>query len=399
MSLCGRAALRSVPNYPSGDRMTDIRTPVQHTIEVIPSRSPSAPRRRTRRTLTAVDVVAVGVVTYLVAAVLNASDLQRIALRQPIGVPRQTAISLTNKLRVASHSVGLDQVGRAIENFRGIPDVSAAKPVTKIIPAVSTVIPVTSPAPTTTIKIPTTTTVANASPAVTWLATPATTVPVTTTVSVPKQLFAPGDPIAYWYGGDSLSQGLGRSLERLAGDDHGSTVNGKGVISTGLARPDVFDWTSTITAAIARGGIDVALILLGANDDQTMQNTDAIFDFGTPEWTEEYRQRVAALMAAADQTKVRLVWVGLPPVRQASLEVKLKAIDAIFRQEAGHHQHVEYLDVRSVVGTPDGAYDPYCHDDGSSQVLCRSNDGVHFTDTGYDRLAAMVMTKARSLTT
>jgi hypothetical protein len=31
-------------------------------------------------------------------------------------------------------------------------------------------------------------------------------------------------------------------------------------------------------------------------------------------------------------------------------------------------------------------------------VLCRSNDGVHFTDTGYDRLAKLVMAKARALT-
>jgi hypothetical protein len=94
---------------------------------------------------------------------------------------------------------------------------------------------------------------------------------------------------------------------------------------------------------------------------------------------------------------VKLLWVGLPPVRQGSLDAKLKVIDGIIRDEATRHRNTTYIDLRAEVGSDEGGYDPYCHDEGSSQVLCRSNDGVHFTDTGYDRLAKLVMAKARGL--
>ena len=93
--------------------------------------------------------------------------------------------------------------------------------------------------------------------------------------------------------------------------------------------------------------------------------------------------------------------MGWPaPVRQASLEKQLRVIDDIFRSEAALHPHSSYVDLRAAFGsTVDGSYDPYCHGEGSSQTLCRSNDGVHFTETGYDRLAALVVQRARTLTT
>ena len=121
MGSRGWIALVGAFFYPLwGNRMTDI---LQTEIAVEVSHAPVR-RRRTRRTLTAVDVVAVGAVTYLVAALLNASDLQRMAQRQPLGTHREVAVSLTDTLRDASRSIGLDQPGRLIEQQRGVADVA-----------------------------------------------------------------------------------------------------------------------------------------------------------------------------------------------------------------------------------------------------------------------------------
>ncbi len=388
--------------------MTDILPTLIDTAAEVSAAAPVR-RRRTRRTLTAVDVVAVGVVAYLGSTLLNASDLQRLAQRQPLGTHREVAVVLTDGARGISRALGTDQPGRAIERVRGIPD---ARSNITLPPAfqTSSAIPFVAPAVTvTTIRRPEDraappTVLVNHSPAVTWISSPptgaptTTVAPTTTTTAAPKPLFATDQPIAYWYGGDSLSQGFGRSLERLAGDDAKSTVSGKGVISTGLARPDVFDWSATFDLAITHTKINVAVVLLGANDDQDMETANDTVGFSTPAWATEYRRRVAAIMARADQSAVRLLWIGLPPVRQGSLDTKLKVIDGIIRDEATRHHNTTYIDLRAEVGSPEGSYDPYCHDEGSSQVLCRSNDGVHFTDTGYDRLAKLVMAKARALT-
>lgn len=405
--------------------MTDILPPITDTsVEHTPALSPT--RRRNRRTLTAIDVVAVGLVTYLGAAALNASDLQRIARRQPLGTHREVVVALADEARHFSGRLGLDQPGRVIERIRGIADTSATTALARpIVRVVSVVAPPTSLDPPTTWvtaapvlsssessvnqqvprsagtpvnpqvpRLSSTTTTLAAATTLTSTTAPSTT----TTTLAPVPIVAPTAPIAYWYGGDSLSQGMGRSLERLAEADHGSTVSGKGVISTGLARPDVFDWSSAIGQAIGQTKINVAVVLLGANDTQSLQSGDRTFEFGTPEWTNEYRDRIDALMTQADRGSVHLVWVGLPPVRQGSLEKQLRIIDDVFRSVATRHRNTTYLDLRRAFGSDDGGYDPYCHDDSSSQVLCRSNDGVHFTDTGYDRLARLVMTTARSLT-
>jgi hypothetical protein len=396
--------------------MTDILPPLTDTAAEVYSAAPVR-RRRTRRTLTAVDVVAVGMVTYLGAALLNSSDLQRLAQRQPLGSHREVAVMLTDGTRSVSSAIGTDLPGRMMERLRGIPDARSAVKVSQAFPNTTPLFP-TIPTPVVPSSVrkpedrtPPTTSRANRVPAVTWVSGPTTAAstttmapttttvaPATTTTIAPKPLFAADQPVAYWYGGDSLSQGFGRSLERLAGDDAKSTVIGKGVISTGLARPDVFDWSSTIDLAITHSKINVAVVLLGANDDQDMQVGEETVGFNTPGWVEEYRRRVAALMTRADKSSVKLLWVGLPPVRQGSLDAKLKVINGIIADEATRHRNTTYIDLRAEVGSDTGGYDPYCHDEGSSQVLCRSNDGVHFTDTGYDRLAKLVMAKARSLT-
>ena len=388
--------------------MTDILPMLTDTAAEVSAAAPVR-RRRTRRTLTAVDVVAVGVVAYLGSTLLNASDLQRLAQRQPLGTHREVAVVLTDGARGISHALGADQPGRAIERVRGIPDAHSNITLPPALQTSSAMSFVASAVASTTVRRPEdrtapTTVSADHSPAVTWVSSPTSVVPTTsvapttTTTAAPKPLFATDQPIGYWYGGDSLSQGFGRSLERLAGDDAKSTVSGKGVISTGLARPDVFDWSATFDLAITHTKINVAVVLLGANDDQDMETTDDTVGFATPGWATEYRRRVAALMARADQSVVRLLWIGLPPVRQGTLDTKLKVIDGIIRDEATRHHNTTYIDLRAEVGSPEGGYDPYCHDEGSSQVLCRSNDGVHFTDTGYDRLAKLVMAKARALT-
>lgn len=390
--------------------MTDILPPITDTVVewYAPADVPIR-RRRTRRTLTAVDIVVVGLVTYLAGAALNASDLQRLAQRQPLGNHRDVAMMLADQARQASHTIGLDRPGRFVESVRGVPDPGATTVPTRLAVAASLsgIGPVTPtmsmtavPIPRTTLPSSTTTLASDHSPAVTWpvnLTTTAPTSTTTTTTIAPRPLFFPGSAVAYWYGGDSLAQGMGQSLTRRAEADHASTVAGKGVISTGLARPDVFDWSATVNDALLHKTMQVAVIMLGANDDQALQRNEQTFEFGTPEWSVEYRARVSALMTHADSSQVRLLWIGLPPVRQASLDSKLKVIDDIFRTEASHHPHTSYLDLRLAVGSPEGGYDPYCHDEGSSQVLCRSNDGVHFTDTGYDRLSDLVIARARSL--
>jgi uncharacterized protein len=367
-----------------------------------PSQS-SAAAAPQRRTLSAAQVMVVGFMLYTLFSLVNASWLQRWANSLPIGTQRTVAIHGSNAARRVSHAIWLDRPGNAIERLRNQPVMPvqlAVVPPAPRRPSPPTTVATTS-SPTTT--IPTVATTLSPTRSITPPdraepgATSASPVATTTTTSAPTTTVArPAtvDGLSFWYGGDSLAQGIGEALQRLGAQHDGTTVVGKGIVSSGLSRPDVLDWAGEIASVRASKIPDVVVMMLGANDTADIATPSGVADFGDPAWIDEYRLRVAAVMAQVDTGSTRMLWLGLPAVRNTALEEKLKRIDAIIRTEATQHKNVTYVDLHRLFSNDDGSYRPYCDGFDGGQVLCRSNDGVHFNDAGYGMVANIVMQAA-----
>jgi uncharacterized protein len=198
--------------------------------------------------------------------------------------------------------------------------------------------------------------------------------------------------LSLWYGGDSLAQGIGEAMRHVASETDSTKVNGRGIVSSGLSRPDVLDWATEVAAARATN--DVVVMMVGANDTADIVTPSGVAPFGEQPWLDEYSARVENVMSQVDQGTTTMVWLGLPPVRNASLEQKLRQIDELIRAQALRHPNVTYVDLHKLFGTEDGSYRGYCDGFDSGQVLCRSNDGVHFNDAGYEMVARVVMRAA-----
>ena len=328
-----------------------------------------------------VRIVGIGAVAYCVAALLNATSLRHQAERMPLGAQRDTAIAAADVAVDWSHRLGFDRPGEVVQDIRTNPPRQLPAPPPPVSATTTTTIATT----------PTTTPVAAST-------TPTSSAPTTTAVPPPAvrpPTLPAGTALRAWFGGDSLAQGLGLALERSADGKQLARLDGKGVISTGLARPDVYDWARDVSAAIAGGDHDVLFLLLGANDAQPLKPSDgSTAEFGDPAWVDEYRLRAAALMAQADSARTRLIWIGLPRVRTDSLDRKLGVISAAVAAESTLHAAVTYVDLRTAL-TPDGGYDPYCTSPDGGSFLCRTNDGVHFTAEGYRFLAELAIKAAR----
>jgi uncharacterized protein len=375
--------------------MTDLRT----RPELNQTPSITTPRRRT---LSAAQVMLVGLVLYTVATLLNASWLQRWANNLPIGTQRTAAIHGSNAARRVSHAIWLDRPGNVIDRLRHQPTMPVQVPVVPAAPRraeAPVVAAAPSSAPSTTVSVATTVlppsagsvpTVVVAPPDRSDAAAPTTAVPTTTTVARPPSVAG----LSFWYGGDSLAQGIGEALQRLGTHTDRTTVTGKGIVSSGLSRPDVLDWSNEVAAVRAAGRTDVMVMMLGANDTADIVTPSGVAAFGDPAWIDEYRLRIAAVMAQVDTGTIRLLWLGLPAVRSNALEEKLKRIDTIIRAEAKLHKNVTYVDLHRLFSNEDGSYRPYCDGFDGGQVLCRSNDGVHFNDAGYGMVANVVMQAA-----
>lgn len=347
----------------------------------------------------------VGAIAYGGAALLNARSLQRMAERLPFGGRRDVAVHVADVAGDVSAALALDRPARLVEGIRRDsppPPVSVVAP-PAVRPEPTTVGPPpstgTKPTPPTSPDAlraaPPATTTTTPSPPTTTPPPTATTLPTTTTMP-PLRTPTAGQPLQIWVGGDSIAEGLGASIERLAGQTSTMRANSDARISTGLTRPDYFDWPTAVNTVVAQQQPDVLVVVFGTNDPQPIKTATGTYSFGTPEWDAEYRARVDAVMASATGAR-KLVWVGLPVVRRENLEPQLAALDQIYLQEAAKYPDVTYVDTRAMF-SPGGGYDAYLTAPDGTPTLVRAADGVHFSLTGYDLLAQAVLDRIGALT-
>lgn len=191
--------------------------------------------------------------------------------------------------------------------------------------------------------------------------------------------------------GDSLADGLWTGVYRsLRRDDRFEVVRHTRV-SSGLSRPDYFNWQDELDTYLARNDVDAAVISVGLNDAQPVFH-DGRWEhgFGSDPWNEIYRERVGAFMQRLTEAGVHTFWIGLPTVRSSSFDERIHHINQIYREMAGAHG-VIFVPTRALTADEDGEYAAYLADDSGRSRLMRANDGVHFTTRGYEMLAEQLL--------
>jgi hypothetical protein len=317
-----------------------------------------------RRPLPAGKVLMVGLVALLVGALLNAGGIRKTALGQPVGWRRDVSTFFADRLYDVSHALHLDRLRVELKDLLGRSGDDAVN---------------------TRLPSPTTTTAPGPTP---------TTLP-------PRQAFSPSHQARLWVGGDSLSDTPGSSLISSVGATGSVGVLGPvdSHISTGLARPEVFNWPAYLKDVLTNDQPDAVVLTFGANDDQTLTGSGGGESFGGPDWQAEYARRVGGLMdtITAISSHPKLFMVGIPPIRDmARFTNDYTIINRIYAaQAAARRGHVYYVDTVSALGTPSGGYSDFLSNPDGTVVQVRSADGVHFTRAGGDRIAGAILSTMR----
>jgi hypothetical protein len=201
-----------------------------------------------------------------------------------------------------------------------------------------------------------------------------------------------GDPLRLWVGGDSVAGFLCYAMAALADHDPTIALHTHFRISTGMSRPDYYDWPAHLEEDTAAGNPEAVVLLMGANDDQPLQTADGgVADFATPAWIAEYGRRVGALMDRLHDEGRLVVWVGLPVMRAPDFAARMDVVDDAFRRQAARRPGVIFLDSRRLFGDARGAYTAYLPDESGALTLMRAPDGVHLSPQGGTRLAQAVL--------
>lgn len=158
-------------------------------------------------------------------------------------------------------------------------------------------------------------------------------------------------------------------------------VTALGKSSSGLVRPDFFNWPVHLKSALAGLHPQAVIFMVGTNDGQGMTVGGAPLAFGTAAWKKEYTRRVKAMMDTMRSAGVtRVYWIGMPIMRSAAFGKKMAVLNAVFRSQAGAHPGITYVDAWKLFSSTAGTY----------VAQWRSADGMHFNMVGVSRLVAAV---------
>lgn len=186
--------------------------------------------------------------------------------------------------------------------------------------------------------------------------------------------------------GDSMAVDVAKALERFYAEDPNIAVVNQGVGSSGFVRPDFFDWNATAREQVDANGFDIAVMIVGINDRQTLDAGDQSFKALTPEWTEAYRARIASFVSTVRGANKPLIWVGLPPMSKTDYSNAMGQISSIQRL-AAFGGGAEFIDIYDRFIGEDGKYSSSGPDLNGNRVRMRKDDGIHFSAAGADKLA------------
>lgn len=187
-------------------------------------------------------------------------------------------------------------------------------------------------------------------------------------------------------GASSIQYAVGTELERVLAEDYDVAVLRKGKVSTGLTRPDVFDWPAEVRDLVAEFQPDLVVGQFGGNDGQPIVSpTDGPQQVYTDGWATEYGRRIAGMAKDVQDGGADLILVGMPIMRSDKFTKKIRWLNDITR-DAVEGSGGQYVDIFDLAADDKGAYVAEVRFEGQSGRM-RMDDGIHFTRLGGQHIA------------
>ncbi len=189
--------------------------------------------------------------------------------------------------------------------------------------------------------------------------------------------------------GDSLGDGVWAGLYHVFHKDKRFSVIRKSRVATGFVRKDYYDWNDAVREAAAGTKIDIAVVIMGTNDRQTIiegGERHALFD---SKWREVYQARVDDFTATLKAAGARIYWLGLPVMRSPGFEADMETFSSIFEDRAKANG-VAFIPTHQLAADKNGSYQAFGTDAAGKKRQLRTEDGIHFTMAGSELLAREV---------
>lgn len=361
--------------------MTDQRTPPHHADWESPAQFaththaelPAAEDDRARLPWTRVMALAVG--AFALWFLLFAPTLHHNAQVSPVGARRTVSLDVTGPVAAVSRALQLS-------HFVSITGRSNRLPGGTVGLTVSGPRPPAPPRPTSGTGTGPKSGKASTTP------TTAAPDPKTPTAATPLRVLIVGD---------SLGLDLGGPLQADLAQTGVVTAALDARESTGLTRPDYFDWPAELTSDLKTVDPQVVVIMMGANDAQDFLGPPDV-PYTSPQWNGLYAQRVAQFMQIAGSGGAQVLWAGMPPMQNPGLNAQMTDLNSVVQQQAAAaHPPVRYVSTDHSLGTAQGGYTAFITNGAGQVVNVRAPDGTHMTAGGGQVVAQQVINELQTL--
>ena len=188
--------------------------------------------------------------------------------------------------------------------------------------------------------------------------------------------------------GDRFGQALASGLTDTAASD--MVVSVQTSDDAGLTRTDFAEWLKALRSRLAKPDhADLAIVMLGSNDRQPMDDAGTSVLPTDPRWQALYAARVDAVASTFAQLNMPLIWVGLPSVHSEEVSADFVRINGIARDRVARAGGT-YVDSWEAFADETGRYSPVGPDLEGDTVKLRKADGFGFTNAGSRKLASFV---------
>jgi len=310
-----------------------------------------------------------------ITLLLNTKSFVKVADEQPDGPARVVVLAGARGLDAVASALQFDRMNAWIDGALNRQDTAPTFSPIVANPPAATLAPPIAVAPPADDRT---------APALAPTNTTAATVPLGPPLPPPPTLRAvtATNPLRVYVAGDSFATWMGYDFADYAKRDGVLTSLLDFKISSGLARPDYFDWPARLTQAMANTPTPEAVVWFsGANDYVDMRTDSGSLTRDTPEWLAEYRKRAGEAMDIVGKRGGQMYWVGQPIMRDRARAKAAADINTVVQAEAQSRPWVHYLDIWAMFTDGNGGYAAFLPDASGELVRVRQEEGIHLTRT------------------
>ncbi len=191
--------------------------------------------------------------------------------------------------------------------------------------------------------------------------------------------------------GDSLMEDLGLHFYRHLKARRGLQMILLAKFSTGLCRPDYFNWFELFPRTMDEKRPHIVLFMIGANDGQPIwfSKGNVVQTKPADKWKTAYGGRVGTLLADTRKRQALPLWVGMPVMGGKYASYLARTEEAT--REACAGWQVPYVDNRALLADSEGNYQSFVRNGAGKMVRVRKKDKEHMTAEGNRMLLEALM--------